>query len=86
MGESVFVNMAADLLAKDIDNMILKQNSISYARYQEWKKQYTFDAMLGLNYGESFCKHFDINDYRIFHETNWQACDAVIRREWLARS
>jgi hypothetical protein len=85
MGESAFVNMAAELLAESIDNEILK-NSISLDNYEQWQKQYTFDALLNQRYGQSFCNHFGITDYRIFHETNWLVCDTVIRREWLATS
>jgi hypothetical protein len=85
MGESAFVGMISDLLAVTTDNQVLK-NFISHDNYEQWKKQYTWDALTNKRYGESFCKHFDIKDRRIFHETNWLVCDTVIRREWLATS
>ena len=85
MGESAFVAMAAELLAEAIDNEILK-NRISHDNYEQWRKQYTWDALTNKRYGESFCNYFKIKDHRIFHETNWLACDTVIRREWLATS
>ena len=84
-GESVFVAMAAELLAKSIDNEILK-NCISRDNYEQWRKQYTWDALTNQRYGESFCNYFKIKDHRIFYETNWLVCDNVIRREWLATS
>ena len=77
--------MAAELLAKSIDNEILK-NCISHDNYEQWQKQYTWDALTNQRYGESFCNYFKIKDHRIFHETNWLVCDTVIRREWLATS
>ncbi len=43
-GESVFAAMAAELLAKSIDNEILK-NCISRDNYEQWRKQYTWDAL-----------------------------------------
>jgi hypothetical protein len=85
MGESAFVAMAAELLAESIDNKILK-NSIKLDNYDQWRKQFTWDAMSGLRYGQSFCNYFKITDHRIFYETNWSVCDTVIQREWLARS
>ena len=85
MGEFAFSSMAADLVAESIDNQILK-NTIGLDNYEQWKKQYTWDAMSGQRYGQSFCNHFGITDHRIFYETNWKTCDTVIRREWLATS
>lgn len=83
MGESAFLNMAVELLAKSIDNEVLK-NHISHDNYEQWRKQFTWDALTNQRYGESFCNYFKITDRRIFHETNWLVCDTVIRREWLA--
>jgi hypothetical protein len=85
MGKSIFANMAADLLAETTDNQVLK-NCISHDNYEQWRKQYTWDALHDLRYGQSFCNHFGITDQRIFFERNWQTCDTVIQREWLARS
>jgi hypothetical protein len=77
--------MAADLLAEAFDNQILK-NTISRDNYEKWRKQYTWDALTNKRYGESFCNYFKIRDHRIFHDSNWKACDKVIRKEWLATS
>ena len=85
MGESVFVGIISNLLAEAIDNEILK-NRISHDNYEQWRKQFTWDALTNQRYGESFCNYFKIKDHRIFHETNWAVCDTVIRREWLATS
>jgi hypothetical protein len=85
MGESAFLNMATQLLAEAIDNEILK-NHISHDNYEQWRKQFTWDALHDLRYGQSFCNYFGITDHRLFFERNWQVCDTVIQREWLARS
>jgi hypothetical protein len=61
-------------------------NSISPGDYEQWRKQYTWDALQDLRYGQSFCNYFGIQDHRIFFERNWSVCDTVIQREWLARS
>lgn len=84
-GQSVFDSMVASLVAEPVDNKVLK-NCISQDNYEQWQKQYSWDALTSQRYGQSFCNYFNITDYRIFHETNWLVCDTVIRREWLARS
>lgn len=58
-------------------------NSISLEKYLEWQKTYTWDALYGMGFGQSFCNHFDIIDNRLYYERNWQRCDALIKREWL---
>ena len=84
MGEFAFSSMAADLIAESIDNQILK-NSVRLNNYDKWCKQFTWDALKNQRYGQSFCNYFGITDHRIFYETNWETCDAVIRREWIER-
>jgi hypothetical protein len=85
MGKDVFLNMATDLVSDTIDNQILV-NSIRVDNYEQWQKQFTWDALKNHRYGQSFCNYFGITDHRIFYETNWETCDAVIRREWIERS
>ena len=60
--------------------------TISADNYEQWKKQFTFDALKNQRYGQSFCNRFNITDNRIFYERDWTRCDRIIRREWLARS
>jgi len=60
--------------------------SVSEANYLKWQKFYTWDALVGQRYGQSFCNHFSITDNRLYYERDWTRCDTVIRSEWLARS
>jgi hypothetical protein len=60
--------------------------SVSEANYLKWQKFYTWDALVGHRYGQSFCNHFSITDNRLYYERDWARCDTVIRSEWLARS
>ena len=84
--------MGFDNLVRDMVDCATKQgarfvpNSISRSRYEQWKKQFTFDALKNQKYGQSFCNYFGIVDKRILYESNWLVCDTVIQREWLARS
>ncbi len=64
----------------------LEPNSISLKDFEQWRKQFIWDALLNQRYGQSFCNYFGIQDHRIYYERNWQVCDKIIRREWLATS
>ena len=84
--------MAFEQLVSDLTNyphdlgVEFTPNSIPQRDYTQWQKQFTWDALSGQRYGQSFCNHFNIQDHRIYFERNWQVCDTVIQREWLARS
>lgn len=40
---------------------------ISKAQYEEWKKQWLFDAISGDRYGQSFCKYFGMDNSRVLY-------------------
>ena len=48
-----------DQLSARFDARDLK---ISEADFEHWQKLYTWDALKGIKYGESFCQHFEIYD------------------------
>jgi hypothetical protein len=60
-------------------------HSITIDDYLTWQKEYTFDALQDLRYGQSFCNKFNIQDNRIFYERDWVRSDAFIRSEWIER-
>jgi hypothetical protein len=35
---------------------------ITHTDFEHWQKLYTWDAIKGISYGESFCKYFEIYD------------------------
>jgi len=78
----IFKTMLAQLTVKNSAEI----KTISADNYEQWKKQFTFDALKNQRYGQSFCNWFGITDNRIFYERDWTRCDRIIRREWLARS
>jgi len=77
----IFKTMLAQLTVKNSAEI----KTISADNYEQWKKQFTFDALKNQRYGQSFCNWFGITDNRIFYERDWTRCDRIIRREWLAR-
>ena len=67
-------------------NQHTESKPITVDKYNRWQKEYVFDALKGILPGQSFCERFDIQDFRIQYERDWDKCNRLIRREWLARS
>jgi hypothetical protein len=60
---------------------------ITLAEYEQWRESYTFLALKGQRYGQSFCNRFGITDNHLYYNTggvDWS--DAYIRKTYLARS
>ena len=83
MGDSVFENMTAGLMA--IDARVERKNSITLAEYETWKREFTFEGIKGTRYGQSFCNHFGITDYVLFYKVDWESADQHIRKLYLAK-
>lgn len=56
---------------------------ITKQEFLDWKKSYTFDGLKGIDYGVSFCLHFEIIDYLLVfsHDAEW--CDNYIKKVYL---
>lgn len=63
----------------------IKHNDVKVTlpAYHKWQKEFSFDALRGKKYGESFCNYFGVTDYRIQFERNWISCDRIIRSDWV---
>ena len=83
MGDSIFENMTADLLA--MDARVERRNSILQAAYDAWRNEFVFDGIRGMRYGQSFCNHFDITDYVLFYMLDWDRADQHIRTVYLEK-
>ena len=82
----MFDTMVTQLLTKfDLPTQVV-ETPISLDQYEQWQKEFTFDALQDLRYGQSFCNKFNIQDNRIHYERDCALCDQLIRREWIARS
>ena len=40
---------------------------VSAEDYEVWKKDYTWEALHGMRYGQSFCNRFGITDNHLFY-------------------
>lgn len=83
MGDNVFENMTADLMA--INARAEQQNSVTEAAYEDWKREFTFEGIRGARYGQSFCNHFDITDYVLYYKMDWASADQHIRTVYLEK-
>jgi hypothetical protein len=83
MGNDVFENMTADLLA--MAARVERRNSIPPAEYKAWKLEFTFEGIRGARYGQSFCNHFGITDYVLFYKVDWTSADQHIRTVYLEK-
>jgi hypothetical protein len=60
---------------------------IALAEYEHWRESYTFLALKGQRYGQSFCNTFGITDNNLYYNIGAVAdADAYIRKTYLARS
>ena len=83
MGDSIFENMTADLMA--MDARIERRNSILQTEYDAWRNEFVFDGIRGMRYGQSFCNHFGITDYVLFYMLDWDRADQHIRTVYLEK-
>jgi hypothetical protein len=54
----MFKNMVDQLSAR----FNARDLEISESDFEHWQKLYTWDALKGIEYGVSFCQHFEIYD------------------------
>jgi hypothetical protein len=48
---------------------------ITQTDFEHWQKLYTWDAIRGISYGESFCKYFEIYDVFLMVMKHWDTAD-----------
>jgi hypothetical protein len=59
--------------------------TITLTEYEQWRESYTFLALKGQRYGQSFCNTFGINDNNLYYNIGGvDAADAYIRKTYLA--
>jgi hypothetical protein len=63
---------------------------ITLVEYEQWRESYTFLALKGQRYGQSFCNTFGITDnhlyYNDYNHGGIEWADDYIRKTYLARS
>lgn len=58
----MFKYIADQLSARNQARIQARDLRISRTQFKHWQRLYTWDALKGIPYGESFCKFFEIYD------------------------
>ena len=56
---------------------------INKTEFEQWKKEFSFDALHGLRYGQSFCNKFEITDNILFFQRDPEYCDNYIEENYI---
>lgn len=70
-----------------VDRSGQTRNPISQADYELWKQDFTWEALHGQRYGQSFCNRFGVNDNHLYYNTGgikW--ADDYIQKTYIART
>ena len=60
--------------------------TINQDDYEQWRRDFIWEALHGIRYGQSFCNHFGITDNHLYYNTGsigW--ADDYIRKQYIAR-
>jgi hypothetical protein len=79
IGHSIFTHTPT---TKNITSTYIK---VTQEQYEDWQRQFTADALLGLRYGQSFCNRFGIIDNLLFFTREIAWCENYIKDHYLAR-
>ena len=63
------------------------KNHIRQEDYDLWRQDFTWEALHGQRYGQSFCNRFGIQDNHLYYNTggiDW--ADAYIKKNYIART
>jgi len=73
MGDNAFSSMVDQLYV--ISKNRCRDLRITRTEFEHWQKLYTWDAIRGIPYGESFCKFFEIYDVFLMVMKTWATTD-----------
>ena len=85
-GHDTFEQIVA--LADSFDNQRTKvPEPISLEDFELWRKDFTWDALHGIRYGQSFCNRFNISDNLLYY-TAWppEQLEEYIKKHYIERS
>jgi hypothetical protein len=75
---------AMEQMATFSDRNIGKAKQISPDDFEIWQQDFTWDALHGIRYGQSFCNRFGITDNLLYYNT-WPPAqmDDYIRKHYI---
>lgn len=57
--------------------------TITKEDFEKFDREYIFDAVNGLRYGQAFCNKFNITDYILAMNVNVEACKKYINKIYI---
>ena len=82
-GQNAFDQMVTETTTTRVQFL----NHIAQDDFELWQKDYTWDGLHGIRYGQSFCNRFGITDNLLYYTTwPYEQIDEYIKREYIARS
>ena len=78
---------AFDQIAAFADRDGKVHEPVTRAAFEQWQQEFSFDALHGIRYGQSFCNRFGVSDNLLYY-TQWPAdqIDEYIVRYYIART
>ena len=76
-----FSQMTQDLLGP----RVITEKTISRRAYEKWRREFTFEGLTGVRYGQAFCNRFGITDYLLYYNTNIEETEQRILA-WYVRA
>ena len=74
--------MMSSILRELADKPKLKYKLSQY-NFQQWERQFTFDGMRNLRYGQSFCDYFNFTDNILYYDTLQQRARDYILKHYV---
>lgn len=68
MGDMVFKQMV-DVMKRNHTPLKTWSGKIAREDYEQWRKDYIWEALHGIRYGQSFCNRFGLHDNHLFYNT-----------------
>jgi hypothetical protein len=57
--------------------------TVTQEQYQQWAREFTFDGLKDLRYGQSFCNYFGITDNILFYSRTPTEADRYIQKVYV---
>jgi hypothetical protein len=82
-GQSVFEGMI-NVMQRGHTPLKTWSGKIDPEEYEQWRKDFIWEALHGMRYGQSFCNRFGLHDNHLFYNTgSLEWADKYIRETYI---
>ena len=85
-GQTVFNSLVNELknMTSGKEPLKIWSGRIDREEYEQWRKDFIWEALHGMRYGQSFCNRFGLHDNHLFYNTGDVAwADQYIRETYI---